>query len=43
MIAGDILHSRVARSEPMGLATMGAKVALCAPPTLWPAGLLDSD
>ncbi|KPV53247.1 aspartate carbamoyltransferase [Kouleothrix aurantiaca] len=34
VIAGDILHSRVARSNLWGLATMGAKVTLCAPPTL---------
>ncbi|MGH2739107.1 MAG: aspartate carbamoyltransferase catalytic subunit [Actinomycetota bacterium] len=35
-IVGDILHSRVARSETLALATMGAQVTLVAPPTLIP-------
>lgn len=35
-IVGDIIHSRVARSNIFGLQTMGAEVALCAPPTLMP-------
>ena len=35
-IIGDIAHSRVARSNIFGLAAMGAKVALCGPPTLLP-------
>ena len=35
-IVGDILHSRVARSNVLLLRTMGAKVTLCAPPTLMP-------
>ncbi len=35
-IVGDILHSRVARSDIWGLAKMGAKVTLCGPPTLMP-------
>ena len=35
-IIGDIAHSRVARSDIFGLATMGAKVTLCGPPTLLP-------
>ena len=35
-IIGDVLHSRVARSNIYGLTTMGAKVALCAPITLIP-------
>lgn len=35
-IVGDILHSRVARSNVHGLATLGASVTLCAPPTLIP-------
>jgi len=35
-IVGDILHSRVARSNIYGLTTMGADVALCAPTTLIP-------
>lgn len=36
-IVGDILHSRVARSNIWGLHTMGAKVRLVGPPTLLPA------
>src|SRR5680860_324430 len=36
-IVGDILHSRVARSNVKGLVTMGADVTLCGPPTLIPA------
>jgi aspartate carbamoyltransferase catalytic subunit len=35
-IVGDILHSRVARSNIYGLLTLGAKVRLCGPPTLLP-------
>ncbi len=35
-ICGDVMHSRVARSNLYGLTTMGAKVVLCAPPTLMP-------
>jgi aspartate carbamoyltransferase catalytic subunit len=35
-IIGDILHSRVARSNLYGLRTLGAKVRLCGPPTLLP-------
>ncbi len=35
-IVGDILHSRVARSNIYGLTTMGAEVALCGPQTLIP-------
>ncbi len=35
-IVGDILHSRVARSNIYGLKTMGAEVALCGPKTLIP-------
>lgn len=34
VIIGDILHSRVARSNLWGLTRMGARVTLCAPPTL---------
>ena len=37
-ICGDILHSRVARSNTMLLHNMGAEVRLVAPPTLMPAG-----
>jgi aspartate carbamoyltransferase catalytic subunit len=36
-IIGDILHSRVARSNLWGLTTMGANVVLCGPPTMLPA------
>ncbi len=39
VIVGDILHSRVARSNVMLLATLGAEVVLVAPPTLFPAGV----
>jgi len=35
-IVGDILHSRVARSNIYGLRTMGAKVSVCGPATLIP-------
>jgi aspartate carbamoyltransferase catalytic subunit len=38
-IVGDLLHSRVARSNLWLLAKMGAQVVLCAPPTLVPAGI----
>ena len=38
-IVGDISHSRVARSNIHGLATMGAKVRVAGPRTLLPAGL----
>ncbi len=36
IIVGDILHSRVARSNLWGLTKLGAKVVLCGPPTLIP-------
>jgi aspartate carbamoyltransferase catalytic subunit len=35
-IVGDVLHSRVARSNIVGFRTMGAHVTLCGPPTLIP-------
>jgi aspartate carbamoyltransferase catalytic subunit len=35
-IIGDILHSRVARSNVWGMTTMGMNVVLCGPPTLLP-------
>ncbi len=41
LIVGDILHSRVARSNIWAFTTMGAEVTLCAPPTLMPYGLRD--
>lgn len=37
-IVGDVLHSRVARSNIALLNTLGAKVVLVAPPTLVPVG-----
>lgn len=42
-IVGDILHSRVARSNVLLLNTLGAKVRLVAPPTLLPYGVQDWD
>ncbi len=36
VIVGDILHSRVARSNIWGLKTLGASVAICGPTTLLP-------
>jgi len=39
VIVGDILHSRVARSNIHLLARLGAKVILCAPQTLLPSDL----
>jgi aspartate carbamoyltransferase catalytic subunit len=41
VLIGDIMHSRVARSNIWGLATMGIDVTLCSPPTLLPVGLGD--
>ena len=38
-IVGDLLHSRVARSNVWLLSKMGAQVVLCAPPTLVPPGI----
>ncbi len=38
-ICGDILHSRVARSNIHCLTTLGAEVQVCAPPALMPAGI----
>ena len=38
-IVGDILHSRVARSNVLLLKAMGAQVTLVAPPTLMPYGV----
>jgi aspartate carbamoyltransferase catalytic subunit len=35
-ILGDVLHSRVARSDIWGLAKMGAEITVCGPPTLLP-------
>ena len=36
VIVGDVLHSRVARSNLWGLTACGADVVLCGPPTLLP-------
>ena len=38
-IVGDILHSRVARSNALLLTSLGAKVVFIAPPTLLPVGV----
>jgi aspartate carbamoyltransferase catalytic subunit len=35
-IVGDVLHSRVARSNILALTRMGARVTVCGPPTLIP-------
>jgi aspartate carbamoyltransferase catalytic subunit len=39
VICGDILHSRVARSNILCLTALGANVRVCAPPALMPAGV----
>ncbi len=38
-IVGDIMHSRVARSNIWGLTKLGAKVTVCGPATLMPRGI----
>jgi aspartate carbamoyltransferase catalytic subunit len=38
-IVGDVLHSRVARSNIWGLAKMGAEVAVCGPRSLLPSAI----
>ncbi len=38
-ICGDVMHSRVARSNIYCLTTLGAKVKVCGPPSLLPAAL----
>jgi aspartate carbamoyltransferase catalytic subunit len=38
-IVGDVLHSRVARSNVLLLGTLGAEVTVVAPPTLLPVGI----
>ena len=40
VIIGDVLHSRVARSDILGLAATGASVVLSGPPTMMPLDLL---
>ena len=39
VICGDILHSRVARSNILCLTSLGAEVRVCAPPALMPEGI----
>jgi len=39
VIAGDIVHSRVARSNARCLSLLGAQVVFCGPPTLLPPGM----
>ena len=43
VMVGDVLHSRVARSDIWGFAKMGAEVVLCGPNTLLPLDLLGGD
>jgi len=38
-IVGDILHSRVARSNLFALSALGADITVCGPPTLIPPGI----
>jgi aspartate carbamoyltransferase catalytic subunit len=38
-VVGDVLHSRVARSNIFGLLKLGAEVAVCGPRTLLPMGI----
>lgn len=38
-IVGDVLHSRVARSNLVAFRAMGAEVTVCGPPTLIPRGI----
>jgi aspartate carbamoyltransferase catalytic subunit len=38
-VVGDVLHSRVARSNVLLLSTLGAEVTVVAPPTLLPVGV----
>jgi aspartate carbamoyltransferase catalytic subunit len=38
-IVGDVLHSRVARSNIIAFTTLGAEVTVCGPPTLLPRGI----
>jgi aspartate carbamoyltransferase catalytic subunit len=40
-LVGDILHSRVARSNLWGLLKLGAEVAVCGPYTLLPRGIAE--
>jgi aspartate carbamoyltransferase catalytic subunit len=38
-IVGDVMHSRVARSNVLAFGRMGAEVTVCGPPTLMPRGI----
>src|SRR3712207_4227844 len=38
-IVGDVLHSRVARSDILAFTRMGCEVTVCGPPTLIPRGI----
>jgi aspartate carbamoyltransferase catalytic subunit len=40
-IVGDVLHSRVARSNLIAFREMGAQVTVCGPPTLIPRGITE--
>ena len=41
-IVGDVLHSRVARSNILAFGAMGAEVTVCGPPALIPRGIEDA-
>ncbi len=41
-IVGDVLHSRVARSNVLAFSAMGAEVTVCGPPTLIPRGFAEA-
>ena len=43
LIVGDILYSRVARSNILGLSKLGAMIKVCAPATLLPISLLKNE
>ncbi len=40
-LVGDVLHSRVARSNIFGLLTLGVEVAVCGPKTVLPRGIAE--
>jgi aspartate carbamoyltransferase catalytic subunit len=41
-IVGDVLHSRVARSNILAFTELGARVTVCGPPTLIPRGMAEA-
>ena len=41
-IVGDVLHSRVARSDILAFTKLGAKVTVCGPPTLIPRAIAEA-